>query len=50
MQGNVEAVELLVAHGARVNNRDTRGNRPLHAAAFLGHDAVVSLSLWVRCI
>ena len=28
----VEAVELLLRHGARVNLADNRGNTPLHAA------------------
>lgn len=40
MQGNVEAVEVLLETGVDVNHKDSIGVCPLHWAAFCGHSDV----------
>lgn len=45
MQGRVASIELLVAHGARVDQLDTQGTTPLHTAAVFGHGAAVQALL-----
>src|SRR6185295_9541193 len=37
----VAALRLLAEHGANLNSVDKRGQRPLHAAALLGSNAMV---------
>ena len=40
MQGNVEAVEVLLETGVDINHKDSIGVCPLHWAAFCGHSEV----------
>jgi ankyrin repeat protein len=42
--GNLEAVKLLIKHGAKPNIMNTFGTTALHAAAEGGHDAVIEVS------
>ncbi|RQM29585.1 hypothetical protein B5M09_012081 [Aphanomyces astaci] len=41
----VDALELLLRHGANVNVGDSSGNTVLHKAAYLGYGDCVSLLL-----
>lgn len=41
LEGNLNAVKLLVEHGADVNRRDTDTWTPLHAACAEGHTDIV---------
>jgi len=43
--GQRELVALMIEQGLDVNQRDARGNTPLHAAAYFGHDEIVTLLL-----
>jgi ankyrin repeat protein len=43
--GNLEIAGLLIAGKADVNGKNRDGSRPLHAAAFTGHSAVLELLL-----
>ena len=43
--GQRELVALMIEQGLDVNQRDARGNTPLHAAAYFGHDEIVALLL-----
>jgi ankyrin repeat protein len=43
--GGLEAMKLLLAHGADVNARTNWEATPLHVAAFNGHDAAVRFLL-----
>ena len=40
--GNLAAVQRLLANGADVNSADAFGRRALHEAAFWGHDAILA--------
>ena len=42
MQGNVEAVAVLIESGVSVDHKDSIGVAPLHWAAFCGHASVIS--------
>ena len=44
-RGDVDIAEILIAHGADVNAKDSGGNTALHAAAWDGRDEVVKLLL-----
>jgi ankyrin repeat protein len=44
-RGDVDITEILIAHGAAVNEKDRGGNTALHAAAWDGRDEVVKLLL-----
>lgn len=46
LEDNVEAVRLLLEHGAEVNKVDTDTWTPLHAACAEGHAEIVRLLLW----
>ena len=41
LEGNLQAVKLLVMHGADVNKTDTDTWTPLHAACAEGHSEIV---------
>lgn len=45
LDGNVDAVELLVKHGANINKQDDDTWTPLHAACAEGHTDIVELLL-----
>lgn len=44
-RGDVNIAEILIAHGADVNAKDSGGNTALHAAAWAGRDEVIKLLL-----
>ena len=41
MEGHAAVVATLLAQGALVDKADNEGSAPLHAAAAMGHEAVV---------
>ena len=41
MEGHAAVVATLLAKGALVDKADNEGSAPLHAAAAMGHEAVV---------
>jgi ankyrin repeat protein/uncharacterized protein YtpQ (UPF0354 family) len=45
IKGHKEVAELLLAKGAEINSKGTKGETPLHLAASLGHVHVVKLLL-----
>lgn len=44
-KGELQDVEVLVAHGGNINSIGDLGNSPLHQAALSGHEAMVRLLL-----
>lgn len=45
LRGNLDAVKILVEHGADVNLGTNDGSSPLHHAAFMGHPEVLQFLL-----
>lgn len=45
LNGDLDILSLLIDHGAQTNIQDNSGSTPLHWAAKLGHESVVSLLL-----
>lgn len=43
LTGNVDLVEVLIAHGADVDARDVQGHTPLHLAIQEGHTKVAKV-------
>lgn len=42
-EGNVDAIDILIAAGLEVDGQDTDGMTPLHYAALCGHRQVIQI-------